>query len=324
MLNRRAEILNWAEQGRIEPDALPAILAENGITPSRRDWLVLFEHVTLWIGTLFLALAVIYFFAYNWDSMGRFAKFGLVELCIVGSLALGWRLDLNRPEGKACLVLTTLLIGALLALVGQTYQTGADTFQLFGVWALAVLPLVLVARFAPLWMILLVLLNLTLLFYCQVFGGIFGWSFSEEGTIWLQFSLNTLALCLWESAARMGLTWLQGRAWVRVLIMACITLLTILAMEVIFSSASRHSAAITVMYPVCLLILYYFYRVRWLDLIVLASAVLSAIIVVTAILSKQLLKNHPEGELLFIATVVIILSSLGGLWLKSVSKELRT
>lgn len=323
MLNRRAEILNWAEQGHIEPDALPAILAENGVTPSRRDWRVLFEYFTLWIGTLFLALAVIYFFAYNWASMGRFAKFGLVELCIAGSLALGWRLDLNRPEGKACLVLTTLLIGALLALVGQTYQTGADTFQLFGVWALAVLPLVLVARFAPLWMILLVLLNLTLYLYLRVFGGVFVWIVDEKTNIWLLWGLNTLALCLWEGAAQMGVTWLQGRAWVRALVIVNIALITFLVMDVILDRKEGGRGIMAFVYPVYMLILYYRYRVRQPDLLVLASAVLSAIIVVTAILSKQLLKSRPEGELLFIATVVIILSGLGSLWLKSVHKELR-
>ena len=323
MLNRRAEILNWAEQGHIEPDALPAIFAENGVTPSRQDWRALFEHFTLWIATLFLALAVIYFFAYNWASMGRFAKFGLVELCIAGSLALGWRLDLNRPAGKACLVLTTLLIGALLALVGQTYQTGADTFQLFGVWALAVLPLALVARFAPLWLILLVLLNLTLHFYFRVFGDFLGWRVSEEINIWLMWGLNTLALCLWEGAAQMGVTWLQGRIWVRVLIIAGIALITILAMVVIFDPAGRHRSILAFVYPAYMLILYYRYRVRQPDLLVLASAVLSMLIVVTTMLWKQFADAYPQGALLFIATVVIILSGLGSLWLKSVHKELR-
>ncbi|MET0204922.1 MAG: DUF2157 domain-containing protein [Casimicrobiaceae bacterium] len=53
-----------------------------------------------------------------------------------------WR-GLDTLPGKAALV-AALLAGALLALVGQVYQTGADTFELFAAWAVAIV--VLVAR----------------------------------------------------------------------------------------------------------------------------------------------------------------------------------
>ena len=39
--------------------------------------------------------------------------------------------------GKAVLTLLSLLVGALLALTGQIYQTGADTYELFAWWAVA-------------------------------------------------------------------------------------------------------------------------------------------------------------------------------------------
>ena len=42
-------------------------------------------------------------------------------------------------------------IGALFAYFGQTYQTGADPWQLFAVWALLALPLCLGARSDVLW-----------------------------------------------------------------------------------------------------------------------------------------------------------------------------
>ena len=49
----------------------------------------------------------------------------------------------NRPAGKAALLAAALLTGGLLALIGQTYQTGADTFELFATWAALILPWVL-------------------------------------------------------------------------------------------------------------------------------------------------------------------------------------
>ena len=38
-----------------------------------------------------------------------------------------WRVDLDGLTGKAVLLMLSLLTGALLALTGQVYQTGADT-----------------------------------------------------------------------------------------------------------------------------------------------------------------------------------------------------
>jgi uncharacterized membrane protein len=49
------------------------------------------------------------------------------------------------------LLIAMLAIGGLFAYFGQTYQTGADPWQLFAVWAVLALPLCLVARSDVLW-----------------------------------------------------------------------------------------------------------------------------------------------------------------------------
>jgi uncharacterized membrane protein len=49
------------------------------------------------------------------------------------------------------LLLALLAIGGLFAYFGQTYQTGADPWQLFALWAALALPLCLVARSDVLW-----------------------------------------------------------------------------------------------------------------------------------------------------------------------------
>jgi uncharacterized membrane protein len=57
-----------------------------------------------------------------------------------------------KPAARAPLgLLAFLAIGALFAYFGQTYQTGADPWQLFAVWALLALPLCLAARSDVLW-----------------------------------------------------------------------------------------------------------------------------------------------------------------------------
>ncbi len=86
--------------------------------------------------------------AANWDTLGRFGRFALLQgfvlvLC-VGAMA--------RPAARTPLALLALLgIGALFAFFGQTYQTGADPWQLFALWAALALPLCLGARSDVLW-----------------------------------------------------------------------------------------------------------------------------------------------------------------------------
>ena len=88
MTDPRNEILDWVEQDRIAPQNLRAALEAAGALPSADQWRGFLERLLLWLGTVFLAAAVIFFIAYNWAGMGRYAKFALAEIPIV--LALGF------------------------------------------------------------------------------------------------------------------------------------------------------------------------------------------------------------------------------------------
>lgn len=100
------------------------------------------------LAALLLGAAVVFWVAANWQSQSRSAKLLLLQaavaLPVVAALLLPrWR--------SACLLLATLALGGLLAYVGQTYQTGADPWQLFALWAALTLPWTLVARRDALW-----------------------------------------------------------------------------------------------------------------------------------------------------------------------------
>lgn len=324
MSDNRAEILEWIELGRLQSDALPTALRLAGLRPSLADWRNFFHALTLWLGVVFCAAAVIFFFAYNWQAMGRFAKFGLVEILIIVSLVLCWRFDLNRMVGQSALLFATLLIGALLALVGQTYQTGADTYELFGVWAMAVLPWVVVGCFSPLWLVWLALINLTAILYYQTFSGLFGWLFDNEQILWALFILNTTALCCWETAAQNGVSWLRERWSARMLAVASGSLITILATWTILDFDEHGTLSALLVYLVWMVVAYVFYRHVLKDVFVLAGGVLSAIIFITVWLSKLMLKHDEAGAFLFIGLLIIGLSAVGGFWLKSVANEVRS
>jgi uncharacterized membrane protein len=284
--------------------------------PDPADWRAFLEQLTLWLGTIALAAAVIFFFAFNWDDLGRFAKFGLVEAAIVAGLLVCWWTDLDGMAGKATLLLLSLLTGALLALAGQTYQTGADTFELFAWWAILILPWVLVSRFSWLWLVWLGLLNIAAFLYFVRGDG-------PEPLMWTLFGVNSLALILWEAGHRAGLAWLQDSWPPRLVAIASGTMATALAIWAIIGADDRSgpAALAALAYVAWIGALYTWYRRVRTDLFMLAGGVLSLIVAVTALLSQHLLDDGSSVAFLIIGLVVIGLSAGGAIWLKSVARE---
>ena len=316
--NRRSDIFDWLKQGRLKPERLAAALQLAEVTPTRADWQRFFDRLMLWLGVIFCACAVIFFLAYNWQDMGRFAKFGLVELFIAICLFFCWRLDLNSAAGKASLLGASLLIGALLALVGQTYQTGADTYELFLVWAIAITPWTFLSRNSAQWLFLIFLANVAAILYFYLFNAWFFRYSNPNDVFWLTFIINTVALIIWEFAALRGVCWLQDRWPTRLLAVASGSLITTLAVFEIFD----HTNSLALILYACWMIsAYVVYRRKLLDMFVLAGGVLSLIVVISMLLAEWLLYSGDAGGFLFIGLVVIGLSAVGGWWLKSVANE---
>lgn len=320
MADTRDEILDWVEQGRVAPANLRAALEAAGALPSSDEWRGFLERLLLWLGTVSLAAAGIFFIAYNWEGMGRYAKLALAEIPIVAALGfVGW-LGLERAAGRAALLAAALLVGVLLALIGQIYQTGADTFELFAAWALAILPWVFVGRFAALWIVWIVLANLALALYFQVFGGLFGILFGPERQLWLLFALNTGALAVWEGCALAGVEWLRQRWAVRVLAVASGGFATTLALFDILDwrSASGLGVPAWLAWMGCT---YAVYRRRIQDIFVLAGGALSVIVVVATFLGERLIRDGEAFAFLLIGMVVIGLSAAAGWWLRSIARK---
>ena len=101
----------------------------------------------------FLSSGVVTFIAANWDYLSDLTKiYGLQTLLLV-TVALGIYCFIRESHRQAkeklkwktysLFFVASVLIGGLFALVGQTYQTGADAWQLFAVWTLCQLPFLL-------------------------------------------------------------------------------------------------------------------------------------------------------------------------------------
>ena len=311
-MSLRGEVLDWFEAGRVAPGREHEALREAGVYPSRADWRSFLSSLTLWLGTIALAAAVIFFFAFNWDDLGRFAKFGLVEGAILIALIALWLIDLDSAPGKAVLLLLSLLTGALLALTGQVYQTGADTYELFAWWAALILPWVLMGRFSPLWLFWLALVNLAFLLYPQR-----GWD--GEALLWTAFGLNTLALAAWEAAHRFGVPWLRDSWPPRLVALASGVAATALVGGAIFDDFRGTGPFAALAYLAWLGGFYFWYRRMRLDLFMLAGGLFSLIVAVIMFLGQNLIQGG-SGSFLVIGLAVIGMSAGGAIWLKRVAR----
>ncbi len=311
----RGEVLEWFAEGRVSRGRERAALRAAGMIPTGERWLAFLERLTQWLGALALAIAIIFFFAYNWDDLDRVVKICMAEVAIVAGLLACWRLDLDGTAGRAVLTLLSLLVGALLALTGQIYQTGADTFELFAWWAALILPWVLIARFAPLWLIWLALLDVAAIQY---------FSFTRDGVavLWSLFVLNGAALIVWEAARRSGSAWMLDSWPPRLIAVAGAASATTLMVWMVFDGHGRAATLSTASYALWLAATYGWYRHARPDLLMLAAAVLSLIVAVAAFLSRHMLESGGAGGFLFIGLVVIAMSALGALGLRSVAQEI--
>lgn len=97
---------------------------------------------------LLAGLGLIFAIAAHWQDLARATQFALLQAAVaVGALGVIVAPRLRMPLGLWCL----LAIGGLLAFFGQTYQTGADAWQLFALWATLSLPLALGVRVDTVW-----------------------------------------------------------------------------------------------------------------------------------------------------------------------------
>jgi uncharacterized membrane protein len=206
--------------------------------------------------------------------------------------------------------LLSLLVGALLALTGQVYQTGADSYLLFGWWAALITPWVIVGRFTPLWLLWLALLNLTVYLYFVI-------SFEGSGLLWTLFALNGLALIAWEAGHRFGLAWLRDHWLPRLAAFGCGFMATTLGFIAIIDNGEETGL---IAWLVWMGATYQYYRKVRFDLFMLAGAVLSFIIVATAFLSRTLL-DAGSGALLVVGLAVIGMAGGGAVWLRSLARE---
>jgi len=314
------------KQGRLAPEDVAPALRALGALPDRARWRRFIEAVLLWSGSLLLTAGVIFFFAYNWPSMGKVSKFLLAQGLLVVATAGSLFPRPTHPAAKASLFVAALLVGALFALFGQIYQTGADTWELFAAWALAILPFTLVSRLALFWVLFLALANLAVAMYFEIGILPFGWIDSTEPLLWALFVLDALALVVWEFAGARAFPWLQEAWGARVLGAAGAMSITVLCAWTAFGIHDASLLFAHLAYLAWLVLTYRFYRHRRFDLFMLSVEVFSLVAVLSVWFADSLSKGHTSGAWFFflVGVQIIVCSAMGGFWLQRIAREDRS
>ncbi len=310
-------IQQWTAQAHIPPDKIQQALEIANITPSQAQWRQFLDKLFLANGGGLFLIGIVFFFAFNWQEITRFHKFAMIELLVLASL-WAYKYWFMRPSANVFLLAASVFVGVLCAFFGQTYQTGADTWQLFATWAMLISPWVLMAQLGALWLLWLLLINLSIVLYYQVFHGLFGVVFSTEAMQLSLFIFNTVALAGWELAAK-RYEWLKERNEARLLALASGFSMTWLMLEAIFS---HHPYAVEIVfaYPVWLVLAYSVYRQHIADLFMLAVSALTLIIISTSAIAKYFLNS--DGAAFFLLAIwVMALSSMLLHWLHHIAKE---
>lgn len=197
---------------------------------------------TRWTGHALLALGVghflsgiIFFFAFNWDELTRWQKFAALEAGVLLFAVLALVAGSQRLIGQAALIGATVMTGLLLAVTGQVYQTGADTFELFTAWALLVLPWVLLSRSAAHWVVWGLILYLAFWTYLyQILMPLRAITWDHAMVLWSL--IPGLFLVAYEIGRAAGFRWLKA-AWPRhFLLFAFLGHLFVAAVQFLFDS----------------------------------------------------------------------------------------
>ncbi len=306
----RRTLYALCQNGQLSQTGLESALTEAHILPNKARWQGFANLCLLVSGSLLVLAGILFFFAFNWQELHRFAKIGLV-FGLLTFLAIGAFLKGSESlSGKALLAASSMSIGILLALLGQIYQSGADPYLLFLAWAVLMIPWAISAFLPWLWIFWLVLCNVALWLFLQE---IFNVDFFEETRLhWLIFGLNAGALLLWE-AFSLRFLWMQKTFAPRLMLVFCA--IPAVLMGVIWWWETSHFSPF--MYVVWALPTFYFYRFQKRDIFALAIVGFSVMSVLTSGLAKFLFNSNADAaSFLVIACAVIGMTSLLARWLK--------
>lgn len=201
---------------------IEASFRENDIYANKNDWSKFVKTFLMSLGIAFLVSGVIFFFAYNWASLHKFSKLGLVQFLLIAMVSVAVFSKFNKNIKGIILMGAGMLVGAMFAVFGQIYQTGANAYDFFFGWTTFIALWVFVSNFGPIWLLFLGLINISIWQYFeQVLGRV-----DEVIMLDLLLVINLLYLVLLKTLAHFEKITTVPRWLERVIVLVSISYLT--------------------------------------------------------------------------------------------------
>lgn len=142
--------------------------------------------------------SIIYFFASNWSGFSRFEKIGLSVCLLLLFYLFGFVVSKkieNHPFlGKWFIFTGSLTFGVTVGLLGQIYNSHADSYMLFLIWFIPTILFAIVTKYQPFYVTSFLLLNLTVWFYTHPSQGFFSRTNEEQFLVLLMFAFVNLVI----------------------------------------------------------------------------------------------------------------------------------
>ena len=274
------------------------------------EWQKMIYYLLITLGVSFTVSGIIFFFAFNWDDMPKFVKFGLIEALIIACVVVILKVNLDKTIKKIILSGAALLVGALFAVFGQVYQTGADSYSLFLIWAVCILIWTIIGNFAPLWLIFLVLLDITISLY-----------FSQMGDSWFLslvsvFLVNVLLAVVVEVLSLKKK--IKRPAWLlNIAVLTAIIYISLGIIDIVFTYFMRSGRSSIEWEPMlCLavgvpgLVVGGLYGFKSRNLFYVSSIGLSFLVIIAFCL-LSVMKNIGDSAAFFLVSVYAIFATIG-------------
>jgi uncharacterized membrane protein len=322
----RKELDAFAEHHQLSASNVDLTLSLAGARPTPAETHRFAIRVLMLAGVISLAAGVVFFVAANWDALRVAGRFALLEALMLASLVLALLRPPPKDIGRYALLTAFVTTGALLALFGQTYQTGADVYELFLTWTVVALPFVLAGQWSVLWAAWVLVLNVSLALFCgfRPDGGPLGILFSPAGltTSGLLLIAAMVNLALWALAE-----FASGRmpSWLRRFVLTCA--ISFATWAGCLATVAREENGVNVLWVLLILGAVGFYAARRrADVFPLALIAASIIAMGTALIAEVSSPgwNNTVGTAFMLAFWLILSSTVSGRVLMHLLRKWRT
>ncbi|MBE7410669.1 MAG: DUF2157 domain-containing protein [Leptospiraceae bacterium] len=294
-----------------------------GLHPSSKEWALAINYYLLSLGSSLFIVGVVFFFAYNWKDLHKFLKLGIIQFLFLIFVSFSVWKGLENTIGKVFLFLASVCIGIYFAVLGQVYQTGADSYELFLLWTCLVTVFAFLGKDENLLFFWVLLINITMVLFWNERALSLGGK-STIQLVELLFILNVISFCFWEYTF-FNHKFLIRKRWQSIVFalvsVACISIAVLIYLmgehDILGKSLYFYYKVVPWSYILFLLIFLYYVIFIVYDLFLTAASFLSLIIITISVIIRFF--KLDSKDFLVLSLLVIVEGTVFVMLLKKIS-----